>query len=415
MTVRFEISSPSGQRTITIDRYTVLVVGRAHDADLRLDDDPHFSRRHFLLEVAPPACQLIDLESRNGTLVNGEPVTSTRLSHGDVISGGATTITFRIEQDSPDASTLELFPGESAHAPTAPPATSGVIDVDSGGTILQQIGPYRILREIGHGAMATVYQAGHVDGGDIVALKIIRSPLSVSETHRQLFLREARLMARLTHPRLVRFHATGFADEQIYLAMEYVSHEPFHELALSMPPRKRIRFACGILSQTLDVLEYIHSEGVVHRDVKPANLLLSNDGGRLVVKVADLGLAKNFHEAGLSGITSEGEARGTIAFMPQEQLAGSRDVGPAADLYSAAATLYWYLTGEFPYEFLPGKHPIAVALSQSPVPISERRPDLPEDLCEIITRAMMTDPAKRYQTAAEMREDLRPFLRKAGE
>lgn len=108
MTVRFEISSPSGERTISIDRNTVLVVGRAPDADLRLDDDPHFSRRHFLLEVAPPACQLIDLDSRNGTMVNGEPASSLCLSHGDIISGGRTQITFLVESGATDASTLDL-------------------------------------------------------------------------------------------------------------------------------------------------------------------------------------------------------------------------------------------------------------------------------------------------------------------
>ncbi|MFG0294496.1 MAG: protein kinase [Maioricimonas sp. JB045] len=421
MTVRFEISSPTGERTISIDRYTVLVVGRAPDADLRLDDDPHFSRRHFLLEVAPPTCQLIDLDSRNGTLVNGEPASSLCLSHGDIISGGRTQITFIVESGATDASTLDL-PSSASRTRGGPSTTvdnpdvleelddEDIVDFDLGGAALQQVGPYRILREIGHGAMAAVFQAEHTDGGDTVALKVVRPPLAVNETHRKLFLREASLMGNLNHPRLVQFHEMGFADGLLYLVMEYVPHEPYQALSRPMTLRKRIRFACGILSQTLDVLEYIHSEGVIHRDIKPANLLLSNSDGRLMVKVADLGLAKNYHDAGLSGITSEGESRGTIAFMPQEQLAGSRDVGPTADIYSAAATLYWYLTGEFPYDFLPGKHPVAVVLSQPPIPISQRRLDLPEELRRIVTKAMNVDPDQRYQSAAHMREELRPFL-----
>ncbi|QDT35189.1 FHA domain-containing serine/threonine-protein kinase [Thalassoglobus polymorphus] len=417
MIVQFTIHSPSGQKTVSIKRYAILIVGRSKKAHICLNDDPHFSRRHFRLEVASPKCHLIDLDSRNGTFVNDKPVQSVELKNGDVISGGETKIYVSIHHETSANSTFNL-PGNSDNTPVQTPLTANSPpepspkDPVSPPKVNLRLGHFELLQEIGHGSMGTVYHARNLNDQEIVALKIIFCNGEVDSTHKQLFVRESQLMNQLSHPRLVSFREAGEIEGQLYLSMEYVEHQKFENHSFNMSPAKRIRFACGIISQTLDVLEFLHESQVVHRDIKPANLLLANVNNQLLVKVADLGLAKNYRDSGVSGITSEGEGRGTLAFMPPEQLAGSRDVGPAADLYSTAATLYWYLTGEYPYDFLPGHHPVAIVLSGKRVDIRKRRTKIPPALADIIEKGLNESPEARFESAIEMRNQLRPFLRR---
>src|SRR5207245_1332066 len=148
--------------------------------------------------------------------------------------------------------------------------------------------------------------------------------------------------------------------------------------------------AVAIGCQALDGLAHAHARQIVHRDVKEANLMLVDGGGGFVVKVADFGLAKNFHESGASGITSDGMLGGTLAYMPKEQLLDFKYVKPPADVYALGATLYRLLTGEYPRDYREGDNWIRISLEQPIVPIRERPAgrDLPASLCAVIEKAL---------------------------
>jgi serine/threonine-protein kinase len=161
--------------------------------------------------------------------------------------------------------------------------------------------------------------------------------------------------------------------------------------------------------QVLKGLEHAHARGFVHRDIKPENILIGRGPQGLLAKISDFGLAKNFRSLGLSGLTFSGEMRGTIPFMPPEQVVDFKKVLPAGDLYSTAATLYFLITGQFIYDHVDGIDPLKLLLEEPPVPIEKRRPDVPRELSAVLQRGLARDPAERYPDAASLRRALRPF------
>jgi serine/threonine-protein kinase len=157
-------------------------------------------------------------------------------------------------------------------------------------------------------------------------------------------------------------------------------------------------------------LGHVHAAGFVHRDVKPANLLVGGADSRPVVKVADFGLARAYDACELSGMTMQGEVGGTPAFMAPEQITHFRDVRPAADQYAAATTLYYLLTGKYVFDFAGRiEARLVQILTESPVPIRDRRADIPEGLAEVVHQALAREPADRYPDAAAFRAALLPF------
>jgi serine/threonine protein kinase len=174
-----------------------------------------------------------------------------------------------------------------------------------------------------------------------------------------------------------------------------------------------VRTCCAVVCQVLEALGHAHGLGLVHRDVKPSNILVTRQGRKLAVKLADFGLAKNYHLAGLSGLTSEGEARGTFAFMPPEQLADSRSARPAADLYAAGATLYFYLTSAYPYVFSNVAQLQDAFWTQEPVRLESRCPGLPPGLADVVHQSLARDPTERFPSAHAMRKALLPYARRS--
>jgi serine/threonine-protein kinase len=167
-----------------------------------------------------------------------------------------------------------------------------------------------------------------------------------------------------------------------------------------------------VLCQLLQALEYAHTRRFVHRDIKPANLLLGRERGKRVVKLADFGLARIYQESQLSGLTVQDDVGGTAAYMPPEQILDYRGVDPAADQYSAAATLYYLLTGTTVYE--PAETAAKMLdriLHEEPVPVLARRPNLSPALAAVLHRALSRDPGHRYAGAREFRRALLPFAR----
>jgi serine/threonine-protein kinase len=192
--------------------------------------------------------------------------------------------------------------------------------------------------------------------------------------------------------------------------MEYVAGTNLETLAKADPGRYPVKQACRLACQVLKGLEQAHQLGFVHRDIKPENILIAQTSEGLSAKISDFGLAKSFRGVGLSGLTFSGEMRGTVPFMPPEQMLDFKTVTPLADLYATAATLYYLLTCEYIYdEASAGGDLIRMLLEEPPIPIRTRRPDISLALAEVIGRCLARDPKARYPDATSMRRALKPF------
>ena len=269
------------------------------------------------------------------------------------------------------------------------------------------VGPYVLEDRLGSGGMGRVFLARHRTLGRLAAVKLVRFDRRKCPVVRERFLREVRLVSRLNHENVVHALDAGVAHRAFYLAMEYV---PGPDLAHLLDSRGSLEVgrACEYARQAALGLQHIHDRGMIHRDIKPANLGLSANGRN--VKVLDVGLArrhdKPVNDAGLS------QARrliGSPDYASPEQMVDSRRADPRADLYSLGCTLYHMLAGRVPF---PGGTAVAKALrhlSETPTPIEELRPDLPNGLGEVIRKLMARRRTHRDRTAAEAAEALAPF------
>jgi serine/threonine-protein kinase len=246
--------------------------------------------------------------------------------------------------------------------------------------------------------------------GQEVAIKTIRTEVAPSEREVKRFLRETEILARLWHPNIVRFYEAQLHGDRLYFVMEYVAGTDSQRLLKGRGPLP-VGLAVGLVCQALYGLHYAHDQGFVHRDIKPANLLVSETKGRVACKLADFGLARAYQDSAFSGITMLGDLGGTPAYMPPEQITDYRGVGTAADQYSAAATLYRLLTGQYAFEF--GKDSsqkrLMKVIFEDPIPIQARRPDLPAPLARAIHRALAKQPEERFDDMAGFHSALMPF------
>jgi serine/threonine-protein kinase len=398
MAVRVQVlDGPHAGAVVTWDRPGPYLIGRAPHAQLALLHDLVASLEHCRLEVNDRGCVIQDLGSRQGTLVNGSAVSRSFLQSGDVIKVGLSRLSVTISAAPERAETVLR---RQSWSPTAATVIGGGTDdaVWPAGGVLDIPG-YTIVREIGKGGMGVVYEAHRKSTGERVAIKTIVPAPGAAHRQVQLFLREVEVQSQLVHPRIVRFIESGEHAGQVFLVMEYVDTVEVEPLLKPLPRAKQVQVYCGIICQVLEALDFAHQRKFVHRDVKPRNILVTMSGSKLSAKLADFGLAKNFELAGLSQLTADNEIRGTPAFMPWEQLHGSRYVKPAADTYAAGATLYFYLVGQTPGHTTPGASGAA------------RPADLPDGLWEAIDRALDADPKRRFPTAGEMRRGLLSFAR----
>ena len=198
--------------------------------------------------------------------------------------------------------------------------------------------------------------------------------------------------------------------------MEHCRHGSLHTLIRRQGGRLSLPIAIPLMRDCLAGLAHAHEPPssdqprLVHRDLKPHNILLAEQEGLRIAKIADFGLAKSFEMAGLSGMTATGAVGGTCHFMPREQLTNYKYVQPASDVWSLAATFYYMLTGHVPLDFPAHRDVVEVILRDEPVPIRRRDSSLPVDLAEILDRALATDLSVRYATAGELKGALEQAL-----
>ena len=266
---------------------------------------------------------------------------------------------------------------------------------------------YRILRKLGSGGMANVYLAEDEELGRRVAIKILNERYAGDDLFIERFRREAKSAAGLSHPNIVSIYDRGEAEGTYYIAMEVIEGRSLKELIMTrgaLPVETAIAYA----KQLLEALRFAHRHGIIHRDIKPHNVLVSADqqvkANEPRLKVTDFGIAR--HSA--SQMTEVGSIMGTAQYLSPEQARGA-PVTAASDLYSAGVVLYEMLTGKVPFT---GDSAIEIAMkhvNDLPAPPSAVRPEIPPELDQIVLRALAKDPADRYQTAEEFIEDLERF------
>jgi len=255
-------------------------------------------------------------------------------------------------------------------------------------------GRYRVERELGHGGMATVYLAHDEELERPVAVKVLPEHLAGDDAFRARFVREARLAGRLSHPNVVRVYDAGEADGRPFIVMEYV---PGASLADTGPlPVPRV---VDLGTQACAGLQHAHDAGLVHRDVKPANLLVRDDG---VLKIADFGIAR---AAESTRHTQAGMLLGTAAYLAPEQIAGE-DATAASDLYSLGAVLYELLAGRPPYSFSSLGELAAKQAEGIVEPVADVAPDVPREVEAAVMHALARDPGFRPASAAELAQEL---------
>jgi eukaryotic-like serine/threonine-protein kinase len=258
-------------------------------------------------------------------------------------------------------------------------------------------GRYRILRKLGSGGMANVYLAEDEDLGRRVAIKILSERYANDESFNERFRREAKSAASLSHPNIVSIYDRGEADGIPYIAMEVIEGRSLKELILTRGPLP-LATAIDYTHQILDALRFAHRNGIIHRDIKPHNILL---GAENRAKVTDFGIAR----AGASQMTEVGSIMGTAQYLSPEQARGA-PVTAASDLYSVGIVLYEMLTGQVPFS---GDSAIEIAmkhLNETPRPPSSLRPELTPELDQVVLRALAKNPEDRYQASEEFSADL---------
>jgi beta-lactam-binding protein with PASTA domain/predicted Ser/Thr protein kinase len=266
-------------------------------------------------------------------------------------------------------------------------------------------GRYRLERKLGSGGMADVWLAEDQELGRKVAIKMLHERYANDTQFVERFRREATHAAGLSHPNVVSIYDRGEAEGSYFIVMEYVEGRTLKELLVTRGPCP-VPVAISYVRQVLAALRYAHRNGIVHRDIKPHNVLVDHEGR---VKVADFGIAR----AGSSQITEAGSIIGTAQYLSPEQARGA-PVDESSDLYSTGIVLYELMTGTVPFN---GETPVEIAmkhLSQVPAAPSTHRPEIPRDLDYVALRALAKDPSDRYHSAEEMDSDLERIARGIG-
>lgn len=303
----------------------------------------------------------------------------------------------RVLQDAPDDSGALVGSGTDS-------TVTGVERSDTPRADLKnrQLGEFRLLRRLGQGGMAEVYLAEQVSLKRKVAVKVLREEMVGDEVHLQRFEQEAKAAGGLNHVNIVQVFMIGEHEGVHYIAQEYVAGMNLREyLNRNGPPKLRI--ALKLLEQIASALEAAAEAGIVHRDVKPENILVTRKGD---VKVTDFGLAQLSLTEERLNLTQVGMTMGTPLYMSPEQVDG-RDVDHRSDIYSLGVTSYHLLGGSPPFR---GETALSVAVQHvnaDPPPLQDQRPDLPNVVCRLVHKMMAKAPDDRYQTASALADDLR--------
>lgn len=424
------IAGPQTGRVFTFEQHETFMIGRSEDSHFCLPQDRYFSRHHCILEIAPPQCFLRDLGSTNGTFVNGIRVETGYLKNGDRIQGGETVLEVEVSTESefvpitsqpgvntntvPSLVTVQcLNCGIPSEAEASRPDAKMTFLCDDCREKLKQnpqpIPNYQMIRILGQGGMGSVMLARSMKDGRPVAIKTLLPEVAISEQSLKRFLREIEVAASLQHPHVVSYIEHGTHNGIVYLVTEFVSGMDASKLAKHRGGKLTYQEVVKIMEQTLSALEFAHSLGFVHRDIKEQNILVDGNYPNYNAKLTDFGLAKSYKQTGMSGVTMVGDVAGTIAYMPPEQVRDFKEVQPPSDIYAAGMTAYSLLTGAHALDISPraGIAETVKAIFEKPIiPISQRNLDVPIRVASVIETAIAKQVELRWRTAGEMRDAL---------
>ncbi len=409
---------PAKGKVFTFLSHDTFLLGRMEDCHICIPGDTFVSRHHFLLEACPPLASLRDLGSLNGTFVNAQccggrkkgetpeegakrAYPEVELKNGDTIRVGDTLLGVTIEVPKEDEKLPPLPPELKDVAKLSPEQLNAQLFKDQKGGKDKprlQLPGYRIEVELGRGGFGAVFGAVREKDGARVAIKVMLPRVAAEKAAVAQFLREMEVTAKLQHPNIVRLFDMGQEGGIFYFVMEYCSGGSVWDFIHKQGGKLPLAIAKPIMLDALKGLAHAHQQGFVHRDLKPQNILLSGANAR----ISDFGMAKNFQQAGLSGMSLTGTYAGTPLFMPREQFINFKYVKPVSDVWSLGATFYYMLTGLFPYPFTEKRDPIDVILNEQIVPLGKRDASLPKALCEVIDHALSVDRNQRFQNAAQM-------------
>ncbi|MFO0910501.1 MAG: family 16 glycoside hydrolase [Isosphaeraceae bacterium] len=297
-------------------------------------------------------------------------------------------------------------PAPGRAAPKANPAAVGAIPPE-----LANHPDYNILRELGRGGMGVVYLAHNELMGRDEVLKVMGQHIVSRPGVLDRFLREIRAVARLRHPNIVTAYSASRLGDSIMFSMEYVDGLDLSRMVKAKGPLP-VAHACNFIHQAALGLEHAHEEGLIHRDIKPGNLMLSRKGTKPIVKILDFGLAKATREEKVdSGLTSEGQALGTPDFIAPEQILDAQKADIRADIYSLGGTLYYLLTGRPPFKANSLYDIYQAHISRDADLLNLVRPEVPAELAALVSKMMAKDPSRRFQTPAEVAKAIVPFFK----
>ncbi len=432
------IEGPAKGQHFTFDKADCFLFGRSVDAHISLPEDRYVSRQHFLLEISPPECKLTDLNSKNGVFVNGmryggrkppkvhikqapNGVKEVRLKDGDEITVGDTRIKFFIQPD-------RTASGRDALANEKTPL------VTKSSAKLLNISGYEIEREIGRGHIGVVYKATESKTGKPVAIKIVSPRMKINPYKVKLFQRELDVICQIRHKHIVRFFKHEHTKGVYYFIFEFVDGLDLAKFLQARGGCISMNEAGPILLEILEGLAYAHRvkitlqtsggqhktfKGIVHRNLKPQNILLARQGNLWFSKIADFGLSKGLESAGFTNITTPEGLSTTPMYWPREQITHYSYPDPASDVFSIAAVFYEMLTGVYVREgfqklfdksiqtgCLPAiSDYLKVIAANPPIPIRQRNRNIPEPLAEVIDKALRETEIP--QDRVKMREVLK--------
>jgi hypothetical protein len=360
-------------RSIPLAARTTTVFGRDTTANVQIKDTMA-SRAHFKIEPRADGLWLVDLQSMNGTLLNGHPVRESRLNPGDLIRVGETLYSFVSDDEGADP------------------------------LIGQRLGGYKILERVGRGGMGTVYKAEQVDLQRIVALKIISEEHLKNPEFIELFVHEARAAAKLNHPNIVQVYDVKKANELYYFSMEFVPGGSVQDL-LNNRRKVPIPDAVRMILQAARGLEYAHRKEIIHRDVKPDNFMIGEGDS---IKIGDLGLAQRLGEK----LTADNEDSviGTPHYIAPEQVLG-RPADVRSDVYSLGSTMYRMIAGFTPFQAPSIRDLVNRKAREDAIPLHSALASIPESLSRICAKMMARLPEQRTQTMTEVIADLEGWTR----
>ncbi|MBN8527327.1 MAG: protein kinase, partial [Planctomycetes bacterium] len=354
-------SGPNAGHEFTITK-DLVVLGRQSSCDVQIVDSMA-SRAHCHIRRDGKLWSLVDLGSRNGTLLNDKRITERQLVYGDRIRIG------QVEY------VLVKLPG----------------DVE----LKDLLSKYEVGEKLGEGGMGIVYKAVQRSMARTVALKILAPKYASRPKFVDQFIREARAAGALNHPNIIQVHDVGTENEIHYFSMEFVDGSTCMQLLKADGPFA-VPEALEITRQVGRALEYAHQHRLIHQDIKPDNIMI---GPGNLVKLADLGISKTFDEA-----ESEGDGKkvmGTPHYMAPEAGLGKK-IDHRVDIYSLGATLYHLLTGKTPYHGTNATEVLKAHVMDPLPPLQDLNPEVSDDVCALVERMMAKKADERYQTATEV-------------